>query len=667
MLERGDIVDGRYRVERELGEGGMGTVFLVTHVDLHSQHALKVLAGELFFKRGMRDRFLQEGRVMAGLQHPNIVRVTDIVSTNLAGLVMEYIEGPTLDEWIDANGAQDLAACRRIMLPLLGAVGMAHSHENRIIHRDLKPENIILASGPSGEQRPVILDFGIAKLLGNDDKGGKIRTGTGTGMGTPGYMAPEQIKNAKNADERSDIYSLGVVLYELATGEPAFTGESEFEIGMAVVQGRSKGLPADLDPVLRSCIQKATQLDPARRFHGCSEFAKAINQKKVATEVIRRAVPPPQPKPPPGRESKPDVKPPAPPPPPSHEPAEDVAREWEEEKRRGSVGGLLAAGGLGGMALFGVLALGCMGLGIAVLSSDDNSRPVTSGPSSSPAPSPPRGSSPITTESTPAMVAAPTKDPSKSESTGMRFELVQSGEFTMGSPSGEANRQSDEQQRKVIIGDDLWVGRYEVTQDEFRVVMGRNPSASSGNRKPVTNIDWYEAVSFCNELSRLDGYEPVYAINGTRVTADWTANGYRLPTAAEWEFAARSGGSETTTWAGGSSPSAVAWTKENSGGRPRDVGGKRANAAGLHDMSGNVYEWVWDWNVCAWNTNTCDVQSSRSGSSKNPQGPISGASKVHKGGAFKYESKYARIANHAYDRQAVAFDYVGFRVVRLAD
>jgi formylglycine-generating enzyme required for sulfatase activity len=268
---------------------------------------------------------------------------------------------------------------------------------------------------------------------------------------------------------------------------------------------------------------------------------------------------------------------------------------------------------------------------------------------------------------TPARAAVTAEDPSRSTHTGMRFERIQAGEFWMGSPSYEANRQSDEQERKISITQDLWVAKYEVTQNQFEAVMGYNPSNLIGGRRPVTNLTWLDAVRFCNDLSSLDGYEPVYTLFGSQVTANWSADGYRLPTAAEWEFAAGAGGTESTTWAGDSSPGGVAWTKENSSGRPHDVGTKRANGAGLYDMSGNVYEWVWDWNACHENTNTCDAQYGKSGGSRNPRGPSSGLSKVKKGGSSAQPSKSARIANHAYYAEDKGYAYTGLRLVRLAE
>ena len=271
MLEPGTVVE-RYRVIRELGEGGMGTVFLVEHLHLGSRHALKVLAGELTMKRSMRERFLREGRVMASLQHRNIARVTEMVTEGMAGLVMDYVEGPNLADWLEENGAQDEATCRAIMEPLLDAVGTAHAQ--RVVHRDLKPENIILAN--EGEAyRPVILDFGIAKML-ESPEGGPVLTATGA-MGTPGYMAPEQLKNARDADERTDIYALGLVLYELATGRAAFpaTGNT-FADMQAVVAGRKVPLPPGFPSVLRTSIERASAVSPAARFTTCREFSEHL-------------------------------------------------------------------------------------------------------------------------------------------------------------------------------------------------------------------------------------------------------------------------------------------------------------------------------------------------------------------------------------------------------
>ncbi len=279
MLKPGEMVD-RYRVERPLGEGGMASVYQVTHSILGSLHALKVLRPDLVADEDLRGRFLAEGQIQAQLRHPNIASATDIVALpDVAGIVMEYLEGPSLEDYIDAqDAALPLEEQLAIMLPLLDAVGYAH--DQGVVHRDLKPSNVILALGPAGDVRPAVLDFGIAKLAEDADVAHhKKRTRTGVRMGTTYYMSPEQIRGAADVDRRTDVFALGAILYELATGWLAFDGNGEFETMQRIVEGRFEPFPAGPaapHPVVQSCVQTALAASPEQRFPDCTTFAATL-------------------------------------------------------------------------------------------------------------------------------------------------------------------------------------------------------------------------------------------------------------------------------------------------------------------------------------------------------------------------------------------------------
>ncbi len=230
------------------------------------------------------------------------------------------------------------------------------------------------------------------------------------------------------------------------------------------------------------------------------------------------------------------------------------------------------------------------------------------------------------------------------------FIYVEGGRFQMGSTTGD----SDEEPVHQVTVSTFYMSKYEVTQKEWREVMGSSPSRFSGDNLPVEQVSWYDAVEYCNVLSVQKGLTPVYTINGTSVTANWSANGYRLPTEAEWEYAARGGNSSNGyKYAGGHSPGEVAWYGGNSGGETQPVGRKAPNEMGLYDMSGNVWEWCWDW-----------YGSYSSGSQSNPRGPASGSDRVNRGGSWLSGAGVLRSAYRGGNGPGSSGYNLGFRLVR---
>lgn len=258
----------------------MASVYRVRHLALGSPHALKVLNAELAQDADLRERFLAEGRIQAQLRHPHIVAVTDIATDPVPGLVMELIDGETLEDHLRAR-AEPLAIDEvvQILLPVLDAVGEAHRHG--VVHRDLKPSNILMGKTSRGKLRPVVADFGIAKVVSDHLQTGRKATRTGVRVGTLLYMSPEQVRGEPNLDARSDIFALGAILYELVTGRIAFDAPSEYDAMKNIVEGRflppTRGL-GPVDAVLDACIRKALATRPEERFPDCASFGKLLSQ-----------------------------------------------------------------------------------------------------------------------------------------------------------------------------------------------------------------------------------------------------------------------------------------------------------------------------------------------------------------------------------------------------
>lgn len=272
-LDPGVVIE-RYEVLGLLGEGGLARVYKVRHTQLGTVHALKLLTMR---KEGLAQRLLLEGRIQAQLRHPNIVVVSDVVQhEGQPGLVIEYVEGPTLDEWLRERGPFSVDAGLRLFAGVLAAVRGAHAAG--VLHRDLKPANILLQG-----KRPVpkVADFGIAKVaLGADvAPAGRGKTQAGVAMGTPGYMAPEQFNDAAGVDARADIFALGTILYEVLTGQAAFGGDTLLDTLNAVAEGRYRPMPdvnPDVPAAVADAMARAVSADASLRYPDCEAFAEAL-------------------------------------------------------------------------------------------------------------------------------------------------------------------------------------------------------------------------------------------------------------------------------------------------------------------------------------------------------------------------------------------------------
>jgi len=237
------------------------------------------------------------------------------------------------------------------------------------------------------------------------------------------------------------------------------------------------------------------------------------------------------------------------------------------------------------------------------------------------------------------------------ETHGYQLVPIEPGSFLMGSSTAQEGHEDDEIAHRVEVTIPFAIGMTEVTQDLYEAVTGEYPSHFSGNSRPVEMVNWHDAVAFCNRLSELEGIQAAYQISGESVTWDPASDGYRLPTEAEWEFAARGG--VRHVYSGSSRVELVAWYMSNSDRMTHVVGGKGANGYGLYDMSGNVWEWVWD----KYGPYAADKEV-------DPIGPESGADRVQRGGSYANGAQSARVSNRGTGEPSTRGRSLGFRIAR---
>jgi serine/threonine protein kinase len=277
------IIDNKYRLEKLIGRGGMGAVYEATDLRLNRQVAIKIMLGNMFGDRTALRRFEREAQASARLNHPNIISVYDYggIRTDGAYLVMELVRGTTLRSELQRVGRLDPQTAAAWFTQLLEGVKAAH--QAGVIHRDLKPENVLISSQPSGREQIKVLDFGLAKILQIDPSNPQSLTAPGMIMGTFAYMSPEQV-TGEEVDERSDIFSLGVMVVEALTGHRPFVGRTSAELITAILsapfhllaEARAVAGTSDevrqLDEVLQGCLAK----DRAQRFDSVAAMQREL-------------------------------------------------------------------------------------------------------------------------------------------------------------------------------------------------------------------------------------------------------------------------------------------------------------------------------------------------------------------------------------------------------
>jgi serine/threonine protein kinase len=293
-LAEGDLVAGRYRIVRLLGQGGMGTVYEAEHGWTKRRVALKLLRAELSTNERVVSRFLREARACARLSHPNLVDVLDMGQDEHDGalfLAQELVEGDTLRERLRARGR--LPVAEAIALTVAIARGLEAAHRAGIVHRDVKPENVMVSEAPDGSTAPKLIDFGVAREL-EPSNPSQTRTSLGVPIGTPLYMSPEQARAGGAIDHRSDIFSLGTVLYECLAGRTPYSGETVTMLLAHILTQPPPPLGEVapwVSPALCSVVMTALAREPSARFESAEAFARAL--EALSPESLERPIAPP--------------------------------------------------------------------------------------------------------------------------------------------------------------------------------------------------------------------------------------------------------------------------------------------------------------------------------------------------------------------------------------
>jgi len=277
-LSPGELLAGKYRIERLLGAGGMGTVYAAYHELLRQRVAVKLLKAEIADNAGALARFLNEARAAASIQNEHVARVMDVgqLEGGTPYMVLEYLEGTDLAVLLDRRGPLPVAEAVDYVLQALEALAQAHSAG--IVHRDLKPANLFVSAQPSGDALVKVLDFGISKANALLSPDGAITT-TESILGTPSYMSPEQLRSTKNVDHRTDVWALGVILYELLAGRPPFAGSTVGERLVAVIEQPIPPLRSvrpDVPPELEDVVMRCLARDLRARTQDVAQLATEL-------------------------------------------------------------------------------------------------------------------------------------------------------------------------------------------------------------------------------------------------------------------------------------------------------------------------------------------------------------------------------------------------------
>ena len=607
---------GTYRIIKFLSKGGFGCTYLAEHLLLEERVAVKELfvsewcnrddsgtisvavSSKVRMVERLHRKFIDEAKAQRRMNHPGVIKVSDVFEENgTAYYVMDYIDGESLkDRMLRLGHGMPEAEALGYIQQVCDA--LAYVHSTGRLHLDIKPGNIMI----DRDGRAILIDFGVSKQY-EAESGENHSTLLGV---TPGYSSPEQKSGEmKHFSPASDIYSLGATLYNLLTGKVVPTTDLRTS-GEPVPP-----LPADITPATREAIDAALKLEKNKRPQSIAAFLEILDGgAPVEAELVEEVTTEPP------KESKTTQKinnsniP---------GPSQLSIKESQIQSASGTqfthksrkIIVIIIAVLIFIVAIVGTIIFLKLGSGN---DTDDK----------------------ISIEETPSVAPMEmlTDKGITFDVNGVKFDmaLVEGGTFEMGCEDSDLEYPNDEE-RPVHYEtvNDFYIGSTEVTQDLWEAVMGSNPSKFKGGKFPVENVSWNDCQKFCKNLSDLTGRQ------------------FRLPTEAEWEYAARGGkSSQGFRYSGSNDIESVAWYDENSDDMTHPVASKQPNELVIYDMSGNVDEWTSD----LW----CDDYNSYR------DGSYNGEYRVYRGGGWINFAHYCRSFSRSCDSPDYKFYCLGFRL-----
>jgi len=607
---------GKYIIQEKLGAGGMGQVYKAYHPEAAKLVAIKVILPQGKFDTESIKRFEREVKASEKLVHPNIIAVLDSGSSKGSlFMVMELIEGKDLFELINEKGK--LAIKEAVAYIIQAARALEHAHANGVIHRDVKPANLIADS----QGLLKIVDMGLAKIQAgeNEDKISMLTTNTAI-MGSADFMSPEQTVSTKNVDTRTDIYSLGASFYFLLTAKVMYPQKATFSKLISHRQAPISSLKfmrPDVSQKLDDIYTKMVAKKVEDRYQSMTKLIldlEALEKESTTQNLLKQ---------------------------------DAVLNPFQ-------VNGVnfldlddisIKPKKSAGIFANKKIAMFCAGLFVVVgllvilfipkntmvkndLNNTDDAQEAFLEP---PFDFNQAQEAQQALAKTLGLAVETTVDLGRGVNLAMI--LIPQGKFMMGSPFSEPGHKSDEAQHQVVLSRPYFIGKNEVTQEQWETVMGDNPSQTKGAKLPVTNISWNDCQNFISKLNAK------------------TESNYRLPTEAEWEYACRSG--SKSAYSVGDKITKNDANYENAKGGAKPVGSYKPNAFGLYDMHGNVWEFCSDW-----------YGAYSPGKSLDPMGVNNGRDHVLRGGSFFVDGLLLRSST----RDLVAPDFhnvvIGLRLAK---